>query len=58
LSDRAIARSGRRASWSIRRERTRRTFAADLAKYLDSEWTLAHTIDELFGESTIASRSF
>jgi RNA polymerase sigma-70 factor (ECF subfamily) len=35
----------------IRRERTRRTFAADLAMYLDSEWTLARTIDEAFGEN-------
>ena len=37
----------------IRRERTRRTFAADLAKYLDSEWTLTMTIDEQFGERWI-----
>jgi RNA polymerase sigma-70 factor (ECF subfamily) len=40
-----------RAIDAIRRERTRRTFAADLAKYLDSEWTLAHTIDEHFGDA-------
>jgi RNA polymerase sigma-70 factor (ECF subfamily) len=33
----------RRAIDAIRRERTRRTFAADLAKFLDSEWTLAMT---------------
>lgn len=36
---------------AIRRERTRRTFAADLAMHLDSEWTLAHTVDEAFGEN-------
>src|SRR5262245_27230092 len=39
-----------RAIDAIRRERTRRTFAADLATYLDSEWTLARTVDEQFGE--------
>lgn len=33
----------------IRRERTRRTFADDLTKYLDSEWTLQSTVDEAFG---------
>jgi len=39
-----------RAIDAIRRERTRRTFAADLAIYLDSEWTLAQTVDEAFAE--------
>jgi RNA polymerase sigma factor (sigma-70 family) len=43
----------RRAIDAIRRERTRRTFAADLAKFLDSEWTLAMTVDEAFAESWI-----
>jgi RNA polymerase sigma-70 factor (ECF subfamily) len=38
----------------IRRERTRRTFAADLALYLDSEWTLAQTVDEAFGERWVS----
>jgi RNA polymerase sigma factor (sigma-70 family) len=42
-----------RAIDAIRRERTRRTFAADLAMYLDSEWTLAQTVDEAFGENWI-----
>lgn len=37
----------------IRRERTRRTFSDDLAKYLDSEWTLALTVDEAFGEQWV-----
>lgn len=40
-----------RAIDAIRRERTRRTFASDLALYLDSEWTLARTVDEAFGEN-------
>ena len=39
-----------RAIDAIRRERTRRVFAADLVKYLDSEWTLAATVDEHFGD--------
>jgi RNA polymerase sigma-70 factor (ECF subfamily) len=43
----------RRAIDAIRRERTRRTFAADLAKFLDSEWTLAMTVDEVFSETRI-----
>jgi len=38
-----------RAIDAIRRERTRRTFADDLTKYLDSEWTLRSTVDEAFG---------
>jgi RNA polymerase sigma-70 factor (ECF subfamily) len=42
-----------RAIDAIRRERTRRTFAADLAIYLDSEWTLAHTVGDAFGENWI-----
>lgn len=42
-----------RAIDAIRRERTRRTFAADLAMYLDSERTLAHTVGEAFGENWI-----
>ena len=40
----------RRAIDAIRRERTRRTFATDLAKFLDSDWTLAVTVDEAFSE--------
>jgi RNA polymerase sigma-70 factor (ECF subfamily) len=43
----------RRAIDAIRRERTRRTFAADVAKFLDSEWTLAMTVSEAFDESVI-----
>ncbi len=37
-----------RAINAIRRERTRRTFAPDLAVYLDSEWTLARTVQDAF----------
>jgi RNA polymerase sigma factor (sigma-70 family) len=43
----------RRAIDAIRRERTRRTFAADVAKFLDSEWTLSTTVDEAFNEHGI-----
>src|SRR5262245_56475574 len=43
----------RRAIDAIRRERTRRTFAADVAKFLDSEWTLATTVNEAFDERFI-----
>ena len=43
----------RRAIDAIRRERTRRTFAADVAKFLDSEWTLSITVDEAFHEHGI-----
>lgn len=42
-----------RAIDAIRRERTRRTFAADLTKYLDSEWTLTRTVDEAFGSDLV-----
>lgn len=42
-----------RAVDTIRRERTRRTFAPDLAMYLDSEWTLSRTVDEAFREDWI-----
>src|SRR5262245_51222613 len=43
----------RRAIDAIRRERTRRTFAADVAKFLDSEWTLSATVEEAFNEHGI-----
>jgi RNA polymerase sigma-70 factor (ECF subfamily) len=42
-----------RAIDAIRRERTRRTFAADLTRYLDGEWTLTTTVREAFGEEVI-----
>jgi RNA polymerase sigma factor (sigma-70 family) len=43
----------RRAIDAIRRERTRHTFAADLARYLEGEWTLTTTVAEAFGEDVI-----
>jgi RNA polymerase sigma-70 factor (ECF subfamily) len=42
-----------RAIDAIRRERTRRSFAADLTRYLDGEWTLTTTVREAFGEDVI-----
>ena len=39
-----------RAIDAIRRERTHRRFAPDLARFLDSEWTLSSTVDEAFGD--------
>jgi len=47
----AVARN--RALDIIRRERTARTFAPELARLLESEWTLAPAVDEAFGLSTI-----
>jgi RNA polymerase sigma-70 factor (ECF subfamily) len=37
----------------VRRERTARTFAPELTRVLESEWTLAPAIDEAFAGSTI-----
>ena len=42
-----------RAIDAIRRERTRRTFAPDVARYLDGEWTLTTTVKEAFREDVI-----
>lgn len=42
-----------RAIDAIRRERTRTSFAADLARYLDGEWTLTTTVNEAFGEDFV-----
>src|SRR6478736_2673582 len=47
----AVARN--RALDVIRRERTARTFAPELTRVLESEWTLAPAVDEAFGVSTI-----
>lgn len=43
----------RRAIDAIRRERTRRRFADDLAVFLDSEWTVRATVDEAFAPDWI-----
>jgi RNA polymerase sigma-70 factor (ECF subfamily) len=37
----------------LRRERTARTFAPELGRLLDSEWTLAPVIEEAFGPNAI-----
>ena len=37
----------------LRRERTARTFAPEIGRLLDSEWTLAPTVDELFSQNMI-----
>lgn len=37
----------------LRRERTARTFADDLGRYIQSEWTLAPAVEELFEPSAI-----
>src|SRR4030095_8958049 len=47
----AVARN--RALDVVRRERTARTFAPELARALQSEWTMAPTVDEAFAASTI-----
>jgi RNA polymerase sigma factor (sigma-70 family) len=43
----------RRAIDLLRRERTARTFAPELGRLLDSEWTLVPTVEQLFDPSTI-----
>jgi len=43
----------RRALDVLRRERTARTFAPELARWIDSEWTLAPMIDEMLGAAAI-----
>jgi len=42
-----------RAIDAIRRERTRRTFAADLSRYLEGEWTLTTMVREAFGDDVV-----
>src|SRR5947207_7625076 len=42
-----------RALDMLRRERTARTFAPELARVLESEWTLAPAVEEAFAGSTI-----
>ena len=43
-----MATAKNRALDLLRRERTARTFAPELGRRLDSEWTLAPTVEELF----------
>jgi len=47
----AVARN--RAIDIVRRERTARTFAPELARVLDSEWTLAPAVDQAFSTSIV-----
>jgi RNA polymerase sigma-70 factor (ECF subfamily) len=48
-----MATAKNRAVDALRRERTARTFAPELARFIQSEWTLAPTIQELFAENAI-----
>src|SRR2546428_2716804 len=48
-----MATAKNRAIDQVRRERTARTFAPALSEQLDSEWTLASTIDEAFEPAVI-----
>ena len=43
----------RRALDVLRRERTARRFAPELGRFLDSEWTLAPTVEEFFAPDAI-----
>src|SRR6202023_487927 len=48
-----MATAKNRALDVLRRERTARTFAPELGRLLDSEWTLAPAVEELFGPNEI-----
>jgi RNA polymerase sigma factor (sigma-70 family) len=48
-----MATAKNRALDVLRRERTARTFAPELSRYLQSEWTLAPAVEELFTDSAI-----
>ena len=48
-----MATAKNRALDVLRRERTARTFAPELGRLLESEWTLAPVVDELFGATAI-----
>ena len=48
-----MAAAKNRAVDVLRRERTARTFAPELARLLDSEWTLACAVEALFGPNEI-----
>ena len=42
---------------AMRKQRTARTFAPELSRYLQSEWTLAPAINEMFGENVVKDDS-
>jgi RNA polymerase sigma factor (sigma-70 family) len=48
-----MATAKNRAIDALRRERTARTFAPELGRLLQSEWTLAPTVEELFSANEI-----
>jgi RNA polymerase sigma factor (sigma-70 family) len=48
-----MATAKNRAIDVLRRERTARTFAPELGRLLESEWTLVPMVDELFGASAV-----
>src|SRR5580693_7561820 len=48
-----MATAKHRALDVLRRERTARTFAPELGRLLESEWTLAPVIEEAFGPNAI-----
>ena len=48
-----MATAKNRALDVLRRERTARTFAPELTRWLESEWTLAPAVEELFTENAI-----
>jgi RNA polymerase sigma-70 factor (ECF subfamily) len=48
-----MATAKNRALDVIRRERTARTFAPEVARFLESEWTLAPVVEELFEPNAI-----
>ena len=52
-SARLMATAKHRAIDVLRRERTARTFAPELGQMLQSEWTLAPTVEQLFSDGAI-----
>jgi RNA polymerase sigma factor (sigma-70 family) len=48
-----MATAKHRALDVLRRERTARTFAPELGRLLESEWTVASVVEELFGANAI-----
>src|ERR1700758_5795281 len=48
-----MATAKHRAIDVLRRERTARTFAPELGRLIESEWTLAPVVHELFGAAAI-----
>ncbi|HZF38588.1 MAG TPA: sigma factor, partial [Blastocatellia bacterium] len=48
-----MATAKNRALDALRRERTARTFAPELGRLLQSEWTMAPLAEELFGANAI-----